>query len=100
MPLARFLHGLDDGLVDAEGDGDAQQGQQQVGDHADDAEGCQRQQQEHRQTKHDTRLLGVSPVDQILHCTGGRRGKGGGVLDVIWAGSDLPYNKNEDNMKR
>lgn len=30
----------------------------------------------------------------------GEKGEGGGVLDVIWAGSDLPYNKNEDNMKR
>lgn len=96
MSLARFLYGLDDRLVDAEGDGDAQQGQQQVGDHTDDAEGCQRQQQQHRQTEHDARLLGISPVDQILHCTEGRI-RGG--LDVIGVGSDLPYNKNEDNMK-
>ncbi len=41
MSLAGLLHGLDDRLVDAEGDGDAEQGQQQVGDHADDTEGCQ-----------------------------------------------------------
>lgn len=41
VPIARLLHGLDDRLVDAEGDGDTEQGQQQVGDDADDAEGCQ-----------------------------------------------------------
>ena len=41
VPIAGLLHGLDDRLVDAEGDGDTEQGQQQVGDDADDAEGCQ-----------------------------------------------------------
>lgn len=67
VPLVRLLHGLDHRLVDAEGDGDTQQCQQQVGDHADDAEGCQRQQQQQGQTEHQARLLGISPVDQILH---------------------------------
>lgn len=51
MSLAGLLYSLDNGLVDAESDGDTKQGQQQVGDHADDAEGCQRQQQQHRHTE-------------------------------------------------
>lgn len=68
VSLVGLLHSLDDRLVDAERDGDAEQGQQQVGDHADYAEGCQWQQQQHGHTKHQARLLGVSPVNQILNC--------------------------------
>lgn len=68
MSVAGLLHGLDHRLVDAEGDGDAEQGEQQVGHHADDAEGGQRQQHQHGHAKHHARLLGVPPVDQILHC--------------------------------
>lgn len=82
MSLAGLLHGLDDGLVDAEGDGDAEQGQQQVGCHADDAEGCQRQQHQHGQPEHQARLLGVSPVDQILNCRE-EDIEGGGVRLVL-----------------
>ena len=41
MSIAGLLHSLDDGLVDAEGDGDTKQGKQQVGGHTDDAEGGQ-----------------------------------------------------------
>lgn len=40
MPVAGLLNSLDHRLVDAEGDGDAEQSEEQVGDHADDAEGC------------------------------------------------------------
>lgn len=68
VTVAGLLHSLDHRLVDAEGDGNTEQGEQQVGDHADDTEGCQRQQQQHGHTKHHARLLGVSPVDQIFHC--------------------------------
>ena len=76
VSLAGLLHCLDDRLVDAEGDGDTEQGQQQVGGHADDTEGCQRQQQQHGQPKHQARLLGVSPMDQILNCREVVRGRG------------------------
>lgn len=74
MSIAGLLHGLDDRLVDAEGDGDTEQGQQEVGGHADEAEGCQRQQQQQGQPEHHARLLRVPPVDQILYCRqeGGR----------------------------
>lgn len=41
VALGRLLHGLNNRFVDAEGDGDAQQRKQQVGDHTNDAEGCQ-----------------------------------------------------------
>lgn len=68
MSFAGLLYSLDNGLVDAESDGDTKQGQQQVGDHTDDAEGCQRQQQQHRHTEDYAWLFGVSPVDQILNC--------------------------------
>lgn len=68
VSLAGLLNSLDHRLVDAEGDGDTEQGEQQVGHHADDAECRQREQQQHRHAKHQARLLGVSPVDQILHC--------------------------------
>lgn len=68
MPLAGLLNGLDHGLVDAEGDGDTEQSEEQVGDHTDDAEGRQRQQQQQRHAKDDARFFGVTPVDQILHC--------------------------------
>lgn len=68
MSIAGLLNGLDHWLVDAESDGDTEQSEEQVGDHADDAEGCQRQQQQQRHAKDDARLFGVSPVDQILHC--------------------------------
>lgn len=71
VSIAGLLHSLDDRLVDAEGDGDAEQSQQQVGSHTDDTEGCQRQQQQHGQTKHHARLLGVPPVDQVLNCREG-----------------------------
>lgn len=63
-----LLHSLDHRLVDAEGDGDAEQSQQQVGGHADDAEGCERQQHQQGQAERHARLLGVSPVNQILSC--------------------------------
>lgn len=46
MSIIRLLHSLDDRLVDAERDGDTEQGQQQVGDHADHAKRCQRKQQQ------------------------------------------------------
>lgn len=69
MSVAGLLHSLDYRLVDAKGDGDAEEGKQQVGDDADDAERCQREQQQHGQTKRQARLLGVPPVDQILNCT-------------------------------
>lgn len=69
MTVAGLLHSLDYGLVDAKGDGDAEEGQQQVGDDADDAERCQREQHQHGQTKRQARLLGVPPVDEILNCT-------------------------------
>lgn len=45
VSIAGLLDSLDDGLVDTEGDGDAEQCQEQVGDDADHAECCQRQQQ-------------------------------------------------------
>ena len=81
VSIAGLLHGLDDRLVDAEGDGDAEQSQQEVGGHADDAEGCQRQQQQHGQTEHQARLLGVSPVDQVHDC---REGERRCYNDVCW----------------
>lgn len=68
VPVAGLLHGLDHGLVDAEGDGDAEEGEQQVGDDADDAERRQREQHQHGQAERQAGLLGVPPVDQILHC--------------------------------
>lgn len=68
VSLIGLLHSLDHRLVDAEGDGDAEQSQQQVGDHADDAEGCERQQHQQGQAERHARLLGVSPVNQILSC--------------------------------
>lgn len=68
MAVAGLLHCLHDGLVDAEGDGDTEQRQQEVGGHADEAEGGQRQQQQHGQPEHQAWLLGVPPVDQILNC--------------------------------
>lgn len=54
MSFAGLLHSLDDGFVDAERDGDTEQGQQQVGDHADHAKRCQRKQQQQRHAKHHT----------------------------------------------
>lgn len=51
MSVAGLLYSLDNRLVDAESDGDTKQRQQQVGDHADNAESCQRQQQQHRHTE-------------------------------------------------
>lgn len=68
VSITGLLHSLDDGLVDAEGDGDAEEGEQQVGDHADDAERSQGEQQQHGQAERQPRLLGVPPVDEILHC--------------------------------
>lgn len=96
VSVAGLLHGLDDRLVDAEGDGDTEQGEQQVGHHTDDAEGCQGQKQQHRQTEHHTRLLGVSPVDQILNCreVEGRRG-----LDRYWSAHSWPTMEHHSNIK-
>lgn len=68
VSFAGLLHGLDDGLVDAEGDGDAEQCQEQVGDHADHAERCQRQQQEQGNAKHHACLFRVPPIHQVMHC--------------------------------
>ncbi len=68
MSFAGLLHGLDDRFVDAERDGDTEQGQQQVGDHADHAKRCQRKQQQQRHAKHHTWLLRVPPVHQVIHC--------------------------------
>lgn len=52
VSFAGLLHGLDDRFVYTEGDGDAEQCQEQVGDDADHAERCQRQQQEQGNAKH------------------------------------------------
>lgn len=79
VTLGGLLHSLDHRLIDAEGDGDAEKGQQQVGDHTDDAERCERQQHQHGQTEHQARLLGVSPVNQILDCKEGEEEK----LDLV-----------------
>lgn len=68
MSVAGLLHSLDYRLVDAKSDGDTEEGKQQVGDDADDAECCQGEQQQHGQTKRQARLLGVPPVDKILNC--------------------------------
>lgn len=68
VSITGLLHSLDDRLVDAEGDGDAEEGEQQVGDHADDAERSQGEQQQHGQAECQPRLLGVPPVDEIVHC--------------------------------
>lgn len=85
MSLSRLLHSLDHRLVDAKGDGDTEQGEQHVGNHADDTEGCQREQQKQGQAEHHTRLLGVPPVDQVINCrkeTGGEE-DGGGVKHFL-----------------
>lgn len=68
MSVAGLLHSLDDRLVDAKGDGDTEEGEQQVGDDADDAECSQRQQHQHGQAERQARLLGVPPVNEILNC--------------------------------
>lgn len=68
VSVAGLLHGVDDGLVDTEGDGDAEQCQEQVGDDADHAECCQRQQQQQGNAKHHTCLFRVPPVHQVIHC--------------------------------
>lgn len=46
MSVTGLLHSLDHRLVDAKGDGDAEEGEQQVGHDADDAERSQRKQQQ------------------------------------------------------
>ena len=58
---------------------------------SDLAERSQGQQQQHGQAKHHARLLGVSPVHQILHCEGGegrrrrdRRGRDGWRERCVW----------------
>ena len=66
VSVVGLLHGLDDSLVDAEGDGDTEQGKEQVGDNADDAERRQGQERQQGQAEHHARLLGVSPVHQVL----------------------------------
>lgn len=68
MSVTGLLHSLDYRLVDAKGDGDAEEGEQQVGDDADDAERRQRKQQQHGQAERQARLLGVPPVDEVLNC--------------------------------
>lgn len=69
VSIGGLLHSLDDGLVDAERDGDTEQSQQQVRDHADHAKRCQRKQQQQRHAKHHAGLLRVPPVHQVIHCT-------------------------------
>lgn len=82
MPVTGLLHSLDYRLVDAKGDGDTEEGEQQVGDDADDAERSQREQQQHGQAERQARLLGVPPVDEILNCV--ERGQiFGGFTQVV-----------------
>lgn len=83
MPLLRLLHSLDDRLVDAEADGDGEQGQHQVGHHADHAEGSQGQQQQQAGCKHSSAPPHVPPEDQVVHGAGRgpvpRAGRPGGL---------------------
>lgn len=71
MSLIRLLYGLNDRLVDSEGDGDTEQGEQQVRHHTDDAERGQRREHQHRASEHQRRLLRLLPIHQTLHCREG-----------------------------
>lgn len=68
MSVTGLLHSLDHRLVDAKGDGDAEEGEQQVGHDADDAERSQRKQQQQGEAERQAWLLGVPPVDEVLNC--------------------------------
>jgi len=58
---------VEDLVVDARGDGEADDGQREGGDHGDDAELEQGQQSHHQARQHHGRTLRVLPVDQIHH---------------------------------
>lgn len=68
VAFAGLLYGLQDVLVDTEADGAGECEQRGVGDHADQAHVAEWQQDSHDAAEHHTRLLGVSPVHQRLHC--------------------------------
>lgn len=68
MALFWFLYSLDDRLVDPEADGDREKGQDEVRNHADDTERCQGEQHDQCGAKDKTRLLHISPENQIVHC--------------------------------
>lgn len=86
VPLFRLLDSLDDGFVNAEADGDGEQGQGEVGDHADGAEGGQGEEEEEAGAEDDPSLPHIPPEEEVVDCWGHRGDKGG----VTWGALCLP----------
>lgn len=67
VSLVRLLDGLQDPFVDPEADGDGQQGQADVGDHAHNAARHQGEEQQQRGAEHHACGLHITPVHEVHH---------------------------------
>lgn len=72
------LERMDDAVVDPHGDGAADDGQGDCGEHGDDAQLEQGQQAHHQPRQHNARSLRVLPVDQVHRWTTGEEEKRSG----------------------
>lgn len=68
MALVRLLDGLQDAFVYPEADGDGEQRQADVGEHAHDAARHQGEEQQQGGAEHHARGLHIPPVEEVQHC--------------------------------
>lgn len=68
MAFFWLLYSLDDRLVDPEADGDREKSQDEVRNHTDDTESCQRKQHDQCGAKDKPSFLHISPENQIVYC--------------------------------
>lgn len=68
VALSGLLYSLQDILVDPEAEGDSQDGQGEIGQHAQDRETGEWQKDKQHGAKDHSCLLHIPPVDQIQHC--------------------------------
>ena len=67
MAIVALLHGGHDVLVDAERQGDSEDGQREVGQHTEEGEEGQGEEHQEHGAKHHPRLAHIAPVDQVQH---------------------------------
>lgn len=67
VAIVALLHGSHDVLIDAERQGDGEDGQREVGQHAEEGEEGQGEEHQEHGAKHHPCLAHIAPVDQVQH---------------------------------
>ena len=67
MAVIALLHSGHNVLVDTEGEGDSEDCQGEVSQHAEEGEEGQREKHQQHGAEHHARLAHITPVDQVQH---------------------------------